>query len=764
MSQNILLAFPFGRPLYPPHVFLRGRRGWAITLGSSPTPKNVSRVVAILFHHPPPRKPVIRRRINLKTSAPSTRASYTDHEPPCPSNPWTRDKDPHTLVSDGWPPVSSLKTAICNTVSFWTENGEQIRSACQHIASHLVVKTPEYTSETILPLSIGNGYLLGTCEALAIEQAQLEQQRCWEYARSPHVMQIPELPIQQTYPQCFASDWQVEQHVPLQPTQMPGPCHEVVPYQEQQRNTFYEQHHQLALSGPPPINTELSFYSPYPQSDFRAIDLTQHHNTHMDFHVPERPMDGSSHAFPVQKQRAAHSALESTPWPVLGSLLPAPQEQFAFRPFDYGPQFEFSEEAPGQTVSGFSSPCTPPLPIHRGAPEMACAVDRYVNGAIVGVTHVTAQEGTSLPSSQVISLTEPVPTPVPTRSTQTIPCTPDHSYPRPHHHQPPAITISPSCPKPFQGFNATETFTFNVVPDTAVPHFDFDLSLRVSMDLPPAPCSPDDAAAAIDCGVGAWNTTIRSIQDVSSVTNANTNDAWKHAPAPAPVVEYPSSGSLPLNRSIHHTHQMLTEQPFHQPREVILSSSQNFLSAVSAPVEATDDDSPTLEAVGKGKEITDAKMDVNGDDDGDSSDSDSSYSDSDSDSEMDSDSDSDSDDSDSESSDDEMNSSNAKEGSQAECPAATKSNSDEPTSNSQSEAAETQEKNVWTKDLDLAPTSFSSRTGPKNEKGGDDGPVDDDDDDDGDDDDDSDGYIEYIPPLQASPNLLMMTTPLPIWK
>jgi hypothetical protein len=191
----------------------------------------MSRIVAILFHHTPPRKPVIRRRFNLKASAHSARTPNLGFELSYHSHLWARSEGHDTRVSDEWTPMSSLKASVCNSVQ--TEGAESMHSVWQNADNCRVMETPEPVgcpSGGLLPTSTTPGHLPRTCEASAIELAHLEQQRCREFSQPSHMPQVPESP-NQTYPSCFVSNFQEEQ--PLQPQPVPITAYHAATYQQQ---------------------------------------------------------------------------------------------------------------------------------------------------------------------------------------------------------------------------------------------------------------------------------------------------------------------------------------------------------------------------------------------------------------------------------------------------------------------------------------------------------------------------------------------------
>ena len=84
--------------------------------------------------------------------------------------------------------MSSIGTAIHDSVALWLDNAQLLRSAWDHVSNHLVtaaLELGEHITGRSLPPSMGPHFLPGMCEALAIEQTQFEQQQCWESGHSP---------------------------------------------------------------------------------------------------------------------------------------------------------------------------------------------------------------------------------------------------------------------------------------------------------------------------------------------------------------------------------------------------------------------------------------------------------------------------------------------------------------------------------------------------------------------------------------------------
>ncbi|KAI0248204.1 hypothetical protein BJV78DRAFT_1284990 [Lactifluus subvellereus] len=269
----------------------------------SPISKNLSRMVAILFHHPPLRKPVIRRRFNLKATMHSARAPNVDFHLPYQSHLWARSGDHDRRVSDGWTPMSSLGTSICNSVY---EGAESMLLAWQNAAHGPVMEAPvraECIAERLLPLSMTTGNLPGSCEAFAIESAYLVQQRYRENGQLPNVPQVPEPPIQ-AYSQCFVSNWQEEQPSQSQPVQMP--VYHAASYQHQQ----------------PPVPVSPMAYEPvFHCSPSTLLSSTSPQHQHIDLDVPEQLMADPQHAPPAEEKCTNHASqsrsFEDTPGPVL---------------------------------------------------------------------------------------------------------------------------------------------------------------------------------------------------------------------------------------------------------------------------------------------------------------------------------------------------------------------------------------------------------------------------------------------------------------
>ena len=123
----------------------------------------------------------MRRRINLMAKDPSPRVP-----PHVLESLWrSRNEDNLTPV---WAPIPSFKTAIHNTVVPWHDGAQMLRSAWDHVSNHLVAAaTPEpilIAEKSLPPPCIDSQLFPGTCEALAIEQTQFEQQQCRGYAHS----------------------------------------------------------------------------------------------------------------------------------------------------------------------------------------------------------------------------------------------------------------------------------------------------------------------------------------------------------------------------------------------------------------------------------------------------------------------------------------------------------------------------------------------------------------------------------------------------
>ena len=495
-------------------------------------------MVAILFHHPPLRKPVIRRRFNLKATAHSARAPNVDPQLPYHSRLWARSGDHDTRVSGGWTPMSSLKSSTCNPVEY--EGTGPMLSAWQNGLHDCVMEAParaECISEGLLSLSTTTGNLPGSCEGFEIQPAHLAQQRYREYGQLPNVLQVPEPPIQ-AYSQCFVSNWQEEQ--PSQPQPMQIPVYHAESY-----------HHQQPPAPVLPMAHEPMFHCS--QSTLDSITCPQ--RQYPDLDVPEQFMADPQHSPPAEEKCANHAS-----------------------------QSRFFEDTPGPVLSRYSASYTPVL---EGA--SACPTSR-------------PPEAFSSTSPQGVPLSETVSAPGASARA-------DLYAPNWVSHQPPAMTDSSPQPyvvRPFRDLQATESYTFNVLPHTATPSFNF------SHNVPPAtsPCSREaDAMSSRDTlldAIHAWQSGIAEHPPMQSFSQ----------------IVYPPS--------------MLSTQPPAQPQEVIPQTiSPTESAAVMTPGDAA------MSAPGSG--TTDTEMDADSDDD----------SCSDTDSEIDSDSESSDDDSDSDSSDDE---------------------------------------------------------------------------------------------------------------
>ncbi|KAH9164902.1 hypothetical protein EDB89DRAFT_2077453 [Lactarius sanguifluus] len=436
--------------------------------GLSPVSKDFSRIVGILFHHPPPRKPVMRCQTNLMAKFPSARV-----QPPVLERLWSKHEDNVALT---WASMSSLGTVIRNSQTHW-HDGAQLLHSTDHVSNYIVRTVPElgeHISGGSLPLSMGSRFLPGTCEALTIEQTQFEQQQCWGYVHSPHMSLPPPEPPVQTLPPNFVSDWQEKQY--NQPRSMQTPVHHGFPYQDQHITT-------------PPVyrQQELdhrSFHC-FP-SGLDSTTLVQH-GSHVYSDIPEWPMADQERIF---EQRASLAPVMESPLPPFSSLPIGSQEKFTFQSHDSLPLFEFSEDAP---LLDHSPPSTSPP--RAETCEMARTSDGYATTTLF-VPCTTSQDEFSHSSSRPMPIDAP----------------PEAAWSN-YHHRLPIITSPVIQPRhiaqPFFGLRVSGTFTFDV--SRVVPYFDFSHHLS----LPPP--------VGIELDVIPQGTTAMSFPSNSQEMNG---DAW----------------------------------------------------------------------------------------------------------------------------------------------------------------------------------------------------------------------------------------------
>jgi hypothetical protein len=245
-------------------------------------------------------------------------------------------------------------------------------------------------------------------------------------SQSTQSLELPPL-SQRPEPQILMRPWlsvasQEEGPIHLQYTQLPA--FHAAPYQEQ-RIPVYEQ--QLTVSAPSNISESLMDCPQPPRVAMACEQQQQSEHMDIDFHCPPSLMHGlEQHASTLESDLPACS-----PFHLPQGHPDASQSQFSNvsslgRSFSYGPPV---------------LQCTSPLPV------------------------ADLQEGFSLPSPQCIPSGEPFPA--------------DLCAPKWTTYPPPATMTLVSQPHIIwpQGINATETFAFNVYPDTAIPHFDFSRQL-----------------------------------------------------------------------------------------------------------------------------------------------------------------------------------------------------------------------------------------------------------------------------------------------
>ncbi|KAH9062388.1 hypothetical protein EDB87DRAFT_1682049 [Lactarius vividus] len=411
--------------------------------GFSPVSKNLSRIVGIHFHHPSPRKPVIRHQINLMAKLPSARVQYHVFE-----RLWSR----HDNVALAWASTSSLGTLIRNSRTHWHDGAQLLHSTWDHVSNYVVTVVPElgeHITEGSLPHSMGSRFLPGTCEALTIEHTQFEQQQHYGYVRSPLTsLPLPEPPVQ-TFPPNFVSDWQGKQYNQLR--SMQTPVYHRFPYQDQHIIT-------------PPVYRQQELHR-RSFSELDSITLVQH-GSHVYSDIPERPMADPE---PIFKQRASLAPVIESPLPPFSSLPIDSQEKFTFRLLDDLPLFEFSEDAP---LLDHSPPSTSPA--RPETSKMARTSDGYATTTVF-VPCTTSQDEFSHPSSRPMSFD-----------------TPPKAVWSSYHHQSPTITSPVLQPRhiaqPFSGLRVAGTFTFDV--SQVIPYFDFSHhlplpSVGIELDVVP---------------------------------------------------------------------------------------------------------------------------------------------------------------------------------------------------------------------------------------------------------------------------------------
>ncbi|KAF8258825.1 hypothetical protein EI94DRAFT_1790866 [Lactarius quietus] len=321
--------------------------------GISPVSKNLSRIVGTLFHHPPPRKPTIRRRTNLMAKAPSPRVA-----PHILDRLWSKNE--HN-VKPAYASMPYIGTAICNSVVPWHDGAQLLRSAWDHASNHLVAVAPElgqHITERSLPLSIDSRFFPGTCEALAIEQTQFEQQR---YSRPPLTSPpLPELPVE-TLTQEFVSDWQGEQY--FQPWSMQTPLHHRFPHRDQHIT--------------PPVYGQQELVPQPFRSDPSGLD------SDLVTHVQARVQHGSRVSSAPERPGADQETRVSSspaPLPPFSSLPVAPHKQFTFQLFNHAPIFQFSQDAPrldhNPSSAPHARPATPPMARTTTAVFVPCSTSQ----------------------------------------------------------------------------------------------------------------------------------------------------------------------------------------------------------------------------------------------------------------------------------------------------------------------------------------------------------------------------------------------------
>ncbi|KAH8997715.1 hypothetical protein EDB86DRAFT_900775 [Lactarius hatsudake] len=422
----------------PPHVSPQSPWKANGLGGFSPVSKNLSRIVGILFHHPPPPKPVIRCQTNLMAKFPSARV-----QPHVLERLWSRHEDNVALA---WASMSSLGVTR-NSQTHWHDGAQLLHSTWDHVSNYVtaIPELGEHIAEGSFPPSMVSRFLPGTCEALTIEQTQFEQQQCWGYGRSPLTsLPLSEPPVQ-TLPPNFVSDWQEKQYI--RPRSMQTPVHHGSPYQDQHITT-------------PPVYRQQELdhrsFQGFP-SGLDSITLVQH-GSHVYSDTPDWPMADQE---PIFEQRAALATVMESPLPPFSSLPIGSQEKFTFQSLDNLPLFEFSEDAP---LLDHSPPSTSPPRVETS--EIARTSDGYATTTLF-VPCTTSQDEFSHPSSR------PMPIDAPPEAASSD-----------YHSRSPTITSPVIQPRhiaqPFFGLRVSGTFTFDV--SRVIPYFDFSHHLS-----PPPP-------------------------------------------------------------------------------------------------------------------------------------------------------------------------------------------------------------------------------------------------------------------------------------
>ncbi|KAH9993498.1 hypothetical protein BJV74DRAFT_367962 [Russula compacta] len=443
--------------------------------------RNLSRIVGILFHYPPPRKPVLRRRFNIKTRALSARTTNINFNPL-----------PHSTPSASISSISSPTSATCGSV----------------ISSPDVINALEQResfSSGSAPPSMRVEYLSRTCEA--IEQTQSTQRP--ENAQL-HYESQPSKPSFVMRPRFFISGGQEQQPIPPHYTQFPTSRTEPS-YQKQHFSVYNPQ-----STVPAPSNAS-ELLSECIETDLDMMNFQdfqqQQVSDRMDLDCPQLPTLERLHR-PLAQEQYTSSSLESTP-PAFSSFRP-PLHQFANGQSADAPQSWFPSDASRFSSSGCSSPHAPP--------ELEC---------IMAPPSASTPTGTSLPPPQPIATEQPAPA---------VPYAPEWT-----RYQPPATLASVSqyhIVPLLQAPNATETLTFNVLPDTATPQFDFSCHAVSAIE----PCS--DHTEFMSTGdvsldtYHAWQRQRDSAEDAQSlgpsIQLSQTLPAPTFRPLPEVIIRPPS--------------------------------------------------------------------------------------------------------------------------------------------------------------------------------------------------------------------------------
>jgi hypothetical protein len=98
-------------------------------------------------------------------------------------------------TAPAWAPIPSLDSVVP-----WHDGPQLLRSAWDHVSTHLIAAAPEHIPETSLPSRIDSQLFPGTCEAL---QTQFEQQQCWGYAHSPITLPLHHVSPYQVTPHVY---------------------------------------------------------------------------------------------------------------------------------------------------------------------------------------------------------------------------------------------------------------------------------------------------------------------------------------------------------------------------------------------------------------------------------------------------------------------------------------------------------------------------------------------------------------------------------